>query len=195
MIGVDSESGSNIYVALLRGINVGGKNKIKMAELRTALEEIGLSRVKTYIQSGNVLFTSPDDESSLRKRIEQEIAAAFGITLTVVMRTAEEMEHIVSHCPFSPELIAEAAASCVGESLYVAFLPMDPPPSGIEKLAAANNEDDEYHIAGRDVYLLFRHSVRDAKLSANLPKLGVPATVRNWNTISKLVEMAKELRE
>ncbi|WP_238933521.1 DUF1697 domain-containing protein [Brevibacillus choshinensis] len=192
---MDSESRNKIYVALLRGINVGGKNKIKMAELREALERIGLSQVKTYIQSGNVLFASPDDESSLRKRIEQEIAAVFGITLTVVLRTAEEMEHIVDDCPFSPELIAEAAATCVGESHYVALLPDAPPPSGIEKLAAANNGDDEYRIVGRDVYLLFRHSVRDAKLSANLQKLGVPATVRNWNTMNKLVEMAKELRE
>lgn len=189
------ESGNKIYVALLRGINVGGRNKIKMAELRTVLEKIGLRHVKTYIQSGNVLFDSPDDESILRQRIEQEIAAVFGITLTVVVRTAEEMEHIVGHCPFSPELIAEAASTCVGESLYVALLPDAPLPSGIEKLAAANNEDDAYQIVGRNVYLLFRRSVRDAKLSANLQKLGVPATVRNWNTMNKLVEMAKELRE
>lgn len=189
------ESGKTIYVALLRGINVGGKNKIKMAELRTALEDIGLGRVKTYIQSGNVLFESPDDEASVRQKIEQEIASVFGITLTVVMRTAEEIEHIVAHCPFSAELIAEAAASCVGESLYVALLPESPPSSGIEKLAAANNGNDAYHIAGRDVYLLFRHSVRDAKLSTNLQKLGVTATVRNWNTMNKLVEMAKEMRQ
>ncbi|MED1951150.1 DUF1697 domain-containing protein [Brevibacillus centrosporus] len=189
-------AGNNqIYVALLRGINVGGKNKIKMTELRSSLENIGLRRVKTYIQSGNVLFESSDAEATVRQRIEQEIAAVFGITLTVVIRTAEEMEKIVRHCPFSSELIAEAAATCVGESLYVALLPEPPLPSGIEKLAAANNEDDTYEIVGRDVYLLFRHSVRDAKLSVNLQKLGKPVTVRNWNTMSKLVEMAKELRE
>lgn len=148
-------AGNNqIYVALLRGINVGGKNKIKMTELRSALENIGLSRVKTYIQSGNVLFESSDAEATVRQRIEQEIAAVFGMTL-----------------------------------------PEPPLPFGIEKLATANNEDDAYEIVGRDVYLLFRRSVRDTKLSVNLQKLGKPVTVRNWNTLSKLVEMAKELRE
>ncbi|WNC14786.1 DUF1697 domain-containing protein [Brevibacillus brevis] len=182
-----------VYIALLRGINVGGKNKIKMAELRSALENIGLFRVKTYIQSGNVLFVSEDDEDTLRKRMEEEIASSFGITLTVVLRTAEELQRIVENCPFSDELIEEAAASAVGESLYVALLPEAPPPSGVDKLAAAENGNDLYEIAGRDVYLLFRQSVRDAKLSANLAKLGVPATVRNWNTMSKLAAMTREM--
>lgn len=105
------------------------------------------------------------------------------------------MEQIVGNCPFSAELIAEAASSCMGESLYVALLPEEPPLAGIEKLATANNGDDEYRITGRDVYLLFRHSVRDAKLSANLQKLGAPSTVRNWNTMNKLVEMAIAMRQ
>jgi uncharacterized protein (DUF1697 family) len=183
-----------IYIALLRGINVGGKNKIKMADLKMALENIGIARVQTYIQSGNVLFESQEDEASLRKKFEQEIAAVFGITLTVVVRTAEELERIVGNCPFSEAVLAEAAATSEGESLYVAMLPEAPPQSGIEKLAAANNEEDEYRIDGRDVYLLFRHSIRDAKLATNLQKLGVPATVRNWNTMNKLIELANGMK-
>ncbi|WP_248926878.1 DUF1697 domain-containing protein [Paenibacillus hamazuiensis] len=183
-----------IYIALLRGINVGGKNKIKMAELKAALENIGLARVQTYIQSGNVLFESEDDELALRRRIEQEIATVFGITLTVVMRTAEELAKIIAGCPFPESLLAEAAATCQGESFYVATLPEAPPVTGIEKLAGANNGDDLYHIEGRDVYLLFRHSIRDSKLAVNIQKLGVPATVRNWNTMNKLVQLAAGMK-
>jgi uncharacterized protein (DUF1697 family) len=183
-----------IYIALLRGINVGGKNKIKMTDLKTALENIGMARVQTYIQSGNVLFESQEGETSLRKRFEQEIEAVFGITLTVVLRTAEQLERIVGNCPFSEEALAEAAATCEGESLYVAMLPEAPSQLGIEKLAAANNEEDEYRIDGQDVYLLFRHSIRDAKLGTNLKKLGVSATVRNWNTMTKLMKLAIEMK-
>lgn len=183
-----------VYIALLRGINVGGKNKIKMADLKLALEKIGLARVQTYIQSGNVLFESQEGEASLRKRLEQQIAAEFGITLTVVVRTAEELERIVGNCPFSEAALAEAAATCEGESLYVAMLPEPPFQAGIEKLAAANNGEDEYRIEGRDVYLLFRHSIRDAKLATNVQKLGVPATVRNWNTMNKLMTLANEMK-
>lgn len=178
-----------IYIALLRGINVGGKNKIKMAELKTALENIGLKQVQTYIQSGNVLFVSEKDESTLRKEIEQMIEVVFGITLIVVLRTAAEMRRIVEHCPFPEELLAEAAATCAGESLHVAMLPEPPALSGIDKLEAVNYGDDLYSIAGRDVYLLFRGSIRDSKLAVNLHKLGVPATVRNWKTMNKLVEL------
>ncbi|WP_410771258.1 DUF1697 domain-containing protein [Fontibacillus sp. BL9] len=179
-----------IYIALLRGINVGGKNKIKMAELRTALENIGLTRVQTYIQSGNILFESEKDEPTLRKEIEQMIESVFGISLMVILRTDREMKMITRQCPFSEELLAEAAATCVGESLHVAMLPGAPEPAGIEKLESVNYGDDLYVIAGRDVYLLFRGSIRDSKLAVNLHKLGVQATVRNWNTMNKLVELA-----
>ncbi|RCX18681.1 uncharacterized protein (DUF1697 family) [Fontibacillus phaseoli] len=179
-----------VYIALLRGINVGGKNKIKMAELKTALENIGLTGVQTYIQSGNVLFVSEKDEPTLRKEIEQMIESVFGISLMVILRTAGEMKKIARQCPFSEELLAEAAATCVGESLHVAMLPEPPEASGIEKLKAVNYGDDLYFIAGRDVYLLFRSSIRDSKLAVNLHKLGVQATVRNWKTMNKLVELA-----
>lgn len=185
----------SIYIALLRGINVGGKNKIKMADLKAALERIGLSRVQTYIQSGNVLFESQEGEDLLRKRMEQEIESVFGITLTVVIRSSEELEKVVGGCPFTDETLAEAAATCEGESLHVALLPEAPSPAGVAKLAAlANREEEEYRIAGRDVYLLFRRSIRSSKLAANLHKLGVPATVRNWNTMNKLSELVNEMK-
>jgi uncharacterized protein (DUF1697 family) len=181
------------YIALLRGINVGGKNKVKMADLKRTFEASGLSRVQTYIQSGNVLFESDEEEAPLRQRIEERIAADFGIQVVVVLRTLAEMERIAANCPFSAEDIAEAEAASDAESLYVALLLEAPVPEKAERLSAYSTPDDRFQLAGRDVYLLFRYSVRDSKLAAQLPKLGVPATVRNWNTIQKLVALAKAM--
>lgn len=180
------------YIALLRGINVGGKNKIKMADLKLAMENIGLAEVRTYIQSGNALFKSDKDELTLRSEMEAMILSVFGISLIVVLRTAEEFRTIVKGCPFPDELIQEADATCVGECLHVALLPEAPPASGIEKLEMAGIGEDLYHIVSeRNVYLLFRKSIRDSKLAVNLPKLGVQATIRNFKTMTKLLEMAE----
>ncbi|UFJ39552.1 DUF1697 domain-containing protein [Brevibacillus humidisoli] len=182
-----------VYIALLRGINVGGNNLIKMAELRRMFETMGLERVQTYIQSGNVLFISDEREASLRQRIEQEFSAVFGFTVTVVLRTSAELEQIIGNCPFSEEAVREAEASSAGESLYVALLPEASSPEGVQRLSAYNSEREEYRIVGREFYLLFRNSVRNSKLAGNLHKLGVPATVRNWKTINKLYALAKAM--
>ncbi len=182
-----------IYIALLRGINVGGKNIIKMAELKHTFEAMGMSRIQTYIQSGNVLFESNEEEEPLRKRIEHELEAAFGFSATVVLRTAEEFKMVVANCPFSEEEVSEADASSEGESLYVSFLLEEPSREGIERLRAFKNEGDEYRAEGREVFLLFRHSIRKSKLANNLHKLGVSSTVRNWKTINKLVALAQTM--
>lgn len=181
------------YIALLRGINVGGKNKIKMADLKKEMENLGFAGVQTYIQSGNVLFVSDKAESVLRAELEEMIESVFGISLTVVLRTFEEMKGIVMNCPFPEELVQKAQANCAGECLHVAMLPEAPAGEGIAKLAAVESGRDLFHVAGRDVYLLFPDSLRDSKLGGSLHKLGVPATVRNWKTMSKLVELAEEM--
>jgi uncharacterized protein (DUF1697 family) len=178
-----------IYIALLRGINVGGKNIIKMAELKRMFEAMGMGQVQTYIQSGNVLFESEEAEEPLRKRIEREIEAAFGFSVIVILRTAEELKRIAANCPFSKEEVSEAEASSEGESLYVSFLLEEPSREGMERLSAFESESDKYRIEGREIFLLFRHSIRNSKLANNLQKLNVPATVRNWKTINKLVAL------
>lgn len=179
-----------IYIALLRGINVGGHRKIKMTELKQTLEAIGLSRVQTYIQSGNVLFESTEEEGPLRKRIEQGIEDAFGFPVDVVLRTSAELRRTAASYPFSPEEIAEAEASSQTESLYVAFLPEEPSPEARERLERACEGGDRFHIDGREIYLLFRNSVRNSKLSGSLQRLGTSATVRNGKTVGKLVALA-----
>lgn len=181
-----------IYIALLRGINVGGKNMIKMVELKRMFEAIGLGQVRTYIQSGNVLFESNEEEEPLRERIEHEIKTIFGFAITVILRTAAELERIILNCPFSAEEVSDAESSSEGESLYVSLLSQPPLQDGIERLTAYRNESDEYRIEGREVFLLFRHSIRNSKLATNLHRLNVPSTVRNWKTINKLAVLAKE---
>jgi uncharacterized protein (DUF1697 family) len=182
-----------IYIALLRGINVGGHNRIKMAELKTMFETMGLGRVKTYIQSGNVLFESNEREELLRMSIEHEIKQVFGFPVTVILRTAAELVRIIENSPFSDEEVAEAKVSSEGESLHVALLLEAPSKEGIERLSIIRSESDKYQIEGRDIYLLFRQGVRNSKLAKNLQKLDVPATMRNWKTLNKLTELAKEM--
>jgi uncharacterized protein (DUF1697 family) len=182
-----------IYVALLRGINVGGHNKIKMADLRAAMEAIGLERVQTYIQSGNILFESSADEPELRQRIEQQIEAVFGLSIKVVLRSHEEIRRIAAGWPFSEEQMAEARAATDKEVLYVSMLLEAPQPEKVEKLRGCETGGDRFVLAGRDMYLLFDQSIRNSKLSAQVEKLGVPSTVRNSKTIRKLLELMDEM--
>jgi uncharacterized protein (DUF1697 family) len=182
-----------IYIALLRGINVGGKNKIKMADLKSMFEGIGMCRVKTYIQSGNVLFETDEEEESLRQKLEQEIEATCGFSVSVILRTSEELKKVAENCPFSQDKIAEAIATAEGESLYVSFLQTEPSKEGIERLEAYKSETEEYKIVDRDMYLLFPQSILKSKLANNLHKLDVPVTVRNWKTVNKLVSLVNEM--
>ena len=173
------------YIALLRGINVGGHRKIKMAELKHMFETMGFAQVQTYIQSGNVLFDSDERPEQFRQSIVDEIHLVFGFEVPVVLRSAVELEKIFTHCPFEVDSLAE------GESVNVSFLFDIPPEEGISRLSHCNNENDEFKIIDKDVYLLFRKSIRTSKLAINLKKLGVEGTVRNWKTVTNLVNLAK----
>jgi uncharacterized protein (DUF1697 family) len=173
-----------IYIALLRGINVGGKNMIKMAELKRTFEAMGLGRVQTYIQSGNVLFESEEEAEPLRRRIEHEIKTGFGVSVTVVLRTALELELIIGNCPFAADSLSE------GESIQVSLLTEAPSQEKIDLLPDGKSEIDEYKINGQEIYFLFRQSIVDSKLAKNLQKFGGTVTTRNWNTIIKLAAFA-----
>lgn len=182
-----------IHIALIRGINVGGKNTIKMAELRRVLEENGLMRVQTYIQSGNILFESERDESVLRTQLEQLIEAHFGITTRIILRTAEEIERIASLQPFLEESLQAAEETGEGESFYVSMMLDSPDPEEVASLARYSNESEQFHVEGRDIYLFVHMSIRDSKLAQQLAKLTGPATVRNRRTIQKLTSLAQAM--
>jgi Uncharacterized protein conserved in bacteria len=181
-----------VYIALLRGINVGGKNMIKMADLRKMFESLGYGSVKTYIQSGNVVFKSDEKEDLLRLKIEAGIKKTFDINLTVILRTAVELQTALDGCPFSKKEIQEAESPDY-ETLYLALLPNVPLPEKLAILDTYGATEDQYKIIGRDIYLLFHQSIRDSKLAGNLNRLGVESTVRNFKTINKLAELAKTI--
>ncbi len=190
----DLEINMNICIALLRGINVGGKNIIKMSELKRTFDSIGLCEVQTYIQSGNVIFKSDEEESVLQSKIEHQIESAFGFPVKVVLRTLAELEEIILDCPFLKDEISEAESSSDKECLYVALLSTALPKEKTEYLNAYRSDSDDYRIIGRNVYLLFRNSISKSKLASNVQKLDAAVTVRNWKTLNKLVLLAKETK-
>jgi uncharacterized protein (DUF1697 family) len=177
------------YIALLRGINVGGQKPIKMTELTQLCEAQGFGRVQTYIQSGNVVFTAARAEDPLRRQLEREIAAAFGFPVTVALRTADELERLIAQCPFAVDALRDE------ESLYVSLLAEAPAQARIDRLLARGSDVDELRLVGREVYLLLRQSIRLTLFTnAFLERmLGVPATARNWRTISKLAELGRAM--
>ncbi|MUG24318.1 DUF1697 domain-containing protein [Paenibacillus macerans] len=184
-----------VYIVLLRGINVGGKNMIRMADLKRSLTDNGLKEVQTYIQSGNVLFVSDEEEEALRVRIEQIIRQDFGLDVPVVLRTSAELRGAAAGCPFTAEEISAAEAASAGECLYAVFLQGEPSAEALERFAVYANDKEQFRAAGREVYLLFSDSVRNSKLAANLQKLDESATVRNWKTVNKLVSLAEGLEK
>lgn len=177
------------YIALLRAVNVGGHNKIKMAELKRLFEDVGHGQVETYIQSGNVLFTAAQAEQPVRQRLEREIEATFGFPITVVLRTSAELQRLIADCPFTADVLRE------GESLYVSLLAEPPSSEGLERLNAYSSEAEEYRVIGREVYLLYRQSILDSKLTNAFleQRLGVRSTARNWRTINTLAAKARAM--
>ncbi|MVP02036.1 DUF1697 domain-containing protein [Paenibacillus lutrae] len=178
-----------IYIALLRGINVGRHNRMSMTALKGVLEDSGLRSVQTYIQSGNVVFEADEteDKAALQLRMEQSIQAAFGFSIPVVLRTAEEFDRIIRSCPYPVDRLPEE------EGVHISYLVETPTQEKIQAVRDCKNGEDEFHVSGHEVYLLIRKGLRDSKLAANLQKLGVAGTLRNWNTVTKLDGMAKAL--
>ncbi len=177
------------YLALLRGINVGPANRIKMDDLRRLFEQVGCSRVETYIQSGNVLFDSPDSEAELVHKTEVALLEDAGIRTNVVIRSAEELRQTVANLPFSAEEIdAAVAQNTEGESLYVLFAATPPKPEALTKVERPGESDDQFRVVGREAYLLLAQSIRNSKLAVRLQNALSPVTARNWNTTLQLLE-------
>jgi len=172
------------YVALFRGINVGGKNRVKMAELRQLLTGLGYQNVKTYIQSGNAIFDSEDEPSKIKDAIQATFQDAFEFECNVVLRTKKEIEAVIDGLPFSETEIDDAiAANAEVEHLYFYFA------DGAPELAAAHEGEDKLVAGVGGVYLLCYESVRDSKAAMVLVKQEFPMTARNWKTLNGLFEM------
>lgn len=177
---------SRPYVSLLRGINVGGRHKLLMRELAAMFVEAGCEDVRTYIQSGNVVFRAdPSLADGLSARITTAIAASHGYQLPVVIRTAADLARVVRGNPF----LADGADPT---RLYVGFLAEAPDPAKVARLDPDRSPPDAFEVRGDAVYLHFPNGVARSKLTNDYldRTLGTVSTIRNWRTVCRLHEMA-----
>lgn len=184
----NSPQSSAVYVMLLRGINVGGKNILPMRDLTDLLNGLGCSDVKTYIQSGNaVLRAAPDVASHLAEAVRTCIALKLGLTVPVVLRSAAELRQTFENNPF---LHGDVDLN----ALHVAFLADEPSPALMQTLDPARSPPDAFAVRGKDVYLFLPNGVAKTKLSNAWldSKLKTTSTVRNWRTVERLLAMADE---
>lgn len=171
------------YIAFLRAINVGGRI-VKMERLRQIFAQLGLSKVETLINSGNVIFeSSSKNEESLRKKIEAELQRTLGYEVATFLRTDTELIEIAGHKAFSTSELKEE-----GAVVFIAFLHSQPNAEAQRQLRAARTETDDFKFHGRELYWLCRGRFSESKFSgARLEKtLGVRTTVRNSTTVKKL---------
>ena len=171
------------WVALLRGINVARRNRVPMAELRRVFEEAGCGSVRTYIQSGNVLFTKrASDRAGLSRRLEAAVADAFGVSSSVVLRTFEELGEVMRAHPFGVDT----------SKTHVVFLVREPDAAASRRLRDLDVAPDEVDVVGGEVYLRYPNGIQGARLGGALLErtLDVPGTMRNWRTVTKLAELA-----
>jgi uncharacterized protein (DUF1697 family) len=178
------------YAAFFRGINVGGRNKVKMADLKQLFHDCGFSKVETYIQSGNVLFESDEDEYLLPDIIFHAFTERFGFQSHVVLRSRNEIYEIISALPFSNKEIEQAVAKNPEvEHVYVFLSNGNIDPKAIETLCLAYDGEDKLLVGKRELYLLCYQSVRNSKLAMSLSKLNVSLTSRNLKTMLKIYEL------
>ena len=176
----------NTYISLLRGINVSGRNKIKMAELHSLYESLKFSDVRSYLQSGNVVFTSAEtDRSAIARSIEAAIVDAYGYAVTIFVLDRADLEHTFTANPFLTGRSEDPA------KLHVTFLADNPSPEMLDKLVPPANTSDEFHIDGERIYLFCPNGYGRTKLSNAFfeRKLKVAATTRNWKTVTALHDM------
>jgi uncharacterized protein (DUF1697 family) len=168
-------------ISMLRGINVGGK-KVEMEKLRKDYESLGFTNIKSYIQSGNVLFeTSQKDD--LAETIEEKIKQSFGLDVAVFIRTENELRKLVENNPFRTKDVTK---------LHVTFLREEPREIPDAEIASVKGKAEDYRFSGREIYLFCPNGYGRTKLSNSLfeRRLKTPATTRNWNTVNTLLSMA-----
>lgn len=175
------------FVALLRGINVGGKNKLPMVDLVKVFEGAGARAVRTYIQSGNVVFEAAAAAAErMPARIAVAIEARFGLHVPVVMRRAEELAKVARDNPL-------LAAGADADTLHVAFLADRPGAAAVRALDPARSPGDTFVVQGRDVFLHLPNGVARSKLTNDWfdRQLATTSTIRNWRTVLALLGLTR----
>jgi len=179
----------NTYIALFRGINVGGNNPLPMKGLVTLLEQLGLKEVRTYIQSGNVVFdTARAEPNAVAGDIRQAIAARYGFAPQVLILEARELEQAMAGNPY-PEGDADP------KSVHLTFLDAVPSHPDLETLAALRKSSERFTLQDKVFYLHAPEGIGRSKLAARVEKcLGVPGTARNWRSVCRIAELARQGR-
>jgi uncharacterized protein (DUF1697 family) len=179
-----------VVISLLRAVNVGGHNKIKMDDLRRLCASLHLKDVQTYVQSGNVVFrTEARDLAELSTRIENRIQKDFGFRPSVMLRTSEDLRSVIARNPFAGRPDMEPG------KLLVMFLANDPAAGAREKITAIKADPEELRLDGLELYIYFPNGMGRSKLSMGPVEriLKTAWTGRNWNTVTKLLEIAEGL--
>ena len=175
------------YIALLRGINVSGQKKIKMSDLKILFEDLSFTNVQTYIQSGNVLFTSKlNDKKAIRSKIEKKTSDNFGYKVNVILKTPNELKLAIKSNPF---LKYKKKSS---ERIYYTFLSEKPSPANIKILNEIDHTPEQFILNGDVIYLFLPNGAGKSKLNNNFfeKRLGVFATTRNRNSVVALLELS-----
>ena len=173
------------YIALLRGVNLGNHNKIKMEDLKLLLKKTGLERIQTYIQSGNLVFQfKTEDNKTLEIKIKAKIAERYGFDVPVIVISSEDLKNIIRGKPITKDL----------NHLYILFLSEFPDPEKVKMLDPKQFHPEKFVKKEKIIYLYLPNGYGRAKLNNNFfeNKLKLNATTRNWKTVLKLYEMAME---
>ena len=180
-------TGPLLQIVLLRGINLGARNRIAMPELRELLASAGFDGVRTYLQSGNVVLSSNASPEQVARECEGLIARRFGLNITIVVRTRDELAEVVRRNP-----LGQVAAN--PKRYQVSFLAAELDPAAVRELAAAVVAPEQFVVVGREAYAWHPDGIGRSRLSALLAGrgLGVTATARNWTTVTNLLAMADE---
>ena len=182
----------SVIISMLRGVNVGGHNKIKMDQLRAVYESLGFRDAQTYIQSGNVVCRADKrDLATAGTRIEKGIERNFGFRPSVIVRSAAELREVIVRSPFAKRSGIDASR------LLVAFLASSPAADALDKVLKIKCEPEELRVSGRELFIYFPNGMARPKLSlATVERtLKISYTGRNWNTVRKLLEMAEALEQ
>lgn len=189
LAGIDVESletSRDTYVALLRGINVGGRNRLPMAELARSFEQAGCVSVRTYIQSGNVVFAAaPSIALNARESVGAAVSARMGTDIPVILRSVADLARVVDENPFLD-------ASQDPRVLHVGFLADKPSQDRVSSLDPDRSPPDEFVVRGKEIYLRLPNGMSGTRFTASYVErvLATPATFRNWRTVENLLKIA-----
>ena len=175
------------FVALLRAINLGKRNRVAMADLRSLLAEEGYANVTTHLQSGNVVLEAPERRpGAVERSIEEALRQRLGLEIDVMVRTGDELAKVTRSNPF-------LARGADPSTLHVSFLKSSPPAAAARALAAADLAPDELELRGKELYLRYPEGLGRSKMGAFLERtLPVRGTVRKWSVVTKLAELVED---